>query len=73
MDYDSDLVLCGDYTRAWLEPTTELRFIVQDGHRILQQKWKASATEMRNGRDVLFEQWRWKDVPLDDNPERDSC
>ena len=69
---DEDLVSVGYYSREWLIPTAELRFVERDGKRILQQKWRAEAEEMHDGHKSTFEAWRWKDVPLDLNPERDS-
>lgn len=53
-----------------LMPTSELRFIERDGKHILQQKWSAARRERFFNREE--KRWRWRDVPFDANPERDS-
>jgi hypothetical protein len=62
-----------DETVAWLEPTKELRFIERDGSIVLQQKWSASGEKWDRGDKLVETRWRWKDVPLDLNPESDCC
>ena len=47
-----------------LDPTNELRFVLREGKRILQQKW-TEITVMDTYVKIYFV---WRDIPLENDP-----
>ena len=51
--------------RSWQsdEPTAYLRLVERDGRRILQQRWRLTE---HLGPEIVGQDWRWEDVPLEE-------